>query len=147
MIQIENFLHNFGSSVEPWEISECYNQEAEGKANTLLKTIHEYCKYLRELDLQISGVDNQTMSEIQPLLSKLKYLYLGFVCGSDFGSSNDFISACTQLNTLGLTGCQSSDKFALPNVNFPKIKFKINSNNTCVSNFNKSIKINNFNYP
>lgn len=136
MIQIENFLRDFGSSIESLEISECYIQEAEGKSNTLLKIIHEYCKNLRKLDLHISGVDNQTVSEIQPLLSKLEYLYLGFVCGSDFGPFNDFISACTQLNTLILTGCQSSDEFSMPNLNFPNLRnFQINSANIAIDSF------------
>lgn len=136
MIQIENFLRDFGSFVESLEVSECDIQEAGGDSNTLLKIIHEYCKNLRELDLHISGVDNQTVSEIQPLLSKLEYLYLGFVCGSDFGPFNDFISACTQLNTLTLTGCQSSDEFSMPNVNFPNlINFQINSANIAIDSF------------
>lgn len=136
MVQIENFLCDFGSFVESLEISEHYIQGTDGKSNTLLKIIHKYCKNLRKLDLHVSGVDNQTVSEIQPLLSKLEYLYLGFVCGSDFGSFNEFISTCTQLQTLTITGCRSYDEFSMPNVNFPNlINFKINAADIAIDSF------------
>lgn len=137
MVQIENFFCEFGSFVESLEISEHYIEQMEDKSNTLLKIIHKYCKNLRKLDLQVHGVGNQTVAEIQPLLAKLEYLYLDFACGLDFGAFYDFISNCSQLNTLILTGCQSSELLlSMPNVNFPRlIEFKITSKNIAIVEF------------
>lgn len=129
LADIENFLRDFGASISWIVFWEHQLKHIPDVSNNLLKMVHKYCTNLEHLEIIYStDIKNQTIADIRPLLSKLKYLETVYV-GSDFDAFSDFISECTQLETLKMRGISSFALEAiLPEINFPKlIHFQIDN--------------------
>lgn len=121
--QIEEFLHDFGSSIEELVLDEHYLRciNITDVSNTFFKMIYKYCKNLDNLILiHITGLTYDTLAEIRPLLSKLKYLKIYLFKESHFGPFMEFISACTQLKALVIGGYNKFG-FVLPALNFSNL--------------------------
>lgn len=120
LLQIETFLRDFGWSVSSVYLSEYHLKNISNESNTLLRMMAKYCKNLEHLDLHLTGVETQTLIDIHPLLSKLKYLRIYLSHKLNFGPFTEFISACTQLETLKLTGWNINE-YTLPAITFQKL--------------------------
>lgn len=96
--QIEEFLNDFGSSIEELVLDEHYSRciNITDASNTFFKMIYKYCKNLDNLNLYITGLTYDTPAEIRPLLSKLKYLQIYLFEESHFEPFMEFVSACNR---------------------------------------------------
>lgn len=119
LLQIEDFLCDFGSSVLSIQIKDQHYKNILDPSNILLKTINKYCKNLEKLELTASSVKNATMSQITSLFQHLKYLRID-LSTSIFEQFKNCLLHCTQLHTLDISG-QNASQSSLPAVTLPKL--------------------------
>lgn len=137
---VEMFLRNFGSSIISLELSEFYFEEIPNRSNVILKMINDYCTNLHRFTVGISGVENLTLIEIQPLLSRLKYLNVNQSTLSDDQIAH-LVSACPEIEMLeyGDTPRRKREeivRISLPEITFRKlIEFKIHVGCTNLKEF------------
>lgn len=129
--QIIPFLRKFGSSIESLNIKCEFRHfktdyyEDLPLSSYFLKIINKYCKNLTFLCITIFDLDSQTLAKIYPLLSRLKGLQLEL---SSFSLLSDFISACSQLETLSIV-LDRPTRGILPGITLPKLsKFELTGN-------------------
>lgn len=104
--EIEIFLSNFGSSIFSTAITKmsCSFENIPNASDILLNLIHKHCKNLRKLTVTVN-ITKETLYDIRPILSQLKYLQINLWPALDIGSFNDCLVYCTQLETLCINGC------------------------------------------
>ncbi|XP_031630302.1 uncharacterized protein LOC116345232 [Contarinia nasturtii] len=117
--KIENFLCEFGSSVQSLQFREPNDMPAV--TDIFLKIIHKYCNNLIKFNLTISDISIGTINKINSLLSKLKNLDLRLVCGAEYIPLDEFISACSQLETLTVKSCHQVFITELPKITLSKL--------------------------
>lgn len=121
MKQKESLLSDFGFSIKSLVVLD-FDLYEKRSPSIYLKMINRYCKNLTALEFtfDIMNMDNQTLIEINPLLSRLTSLSLT----GDWSESSvpfvDFIPACSQLETLKLSSLNPVG-FTLPNIQLPKL--------------------------
>lgn len=121
LAQIENFLCNFGSSIEALAFDTDYFSDTNA-TNLALKIIDAYCKNIKDLYFKISDDQIRMSTEIRSIFSKLQCLSLKF--NKTFDAHHGFLSACTGIQKLRIYGLPYY--FQMPETPFPKLKrFKI----------------------
>lgn len=101
--QVKKFLNDFGSLIvklrlAPYEFN-------LNELDDVLRLINEYCTNIKRLKVD-ARVNNEVLTEVRPLLSRLEYLYI--FC-DDKRSFIDLISSCTQLQHLRI-GIENMDE-------------------------------------
>lgn len=122
MPQVIPVLYHFGLSIDSLYIG-CIDIDGDygglPLSSYFLKIINKYCKHLTNLSISFENLNSQTLTEISPLLSRLKKL-----CFHNFFSFNlfsEFITICSQLETFEIyPPCLSN--FTLPAITLPKLK-------------------------
>lgn len=115
--QIENFLYNFGSSIESLSIRPFYFEKIPNTMNLVLKMIHKHCRNICNLNIEISNEQNEISNEIRLIFSKLKILHVKFHTPLP---DHDFLSACTEIEELKVHS--NRNQFQMPEISFPKLR-------------------------
>lgn len=121
---IESFLNDFGRSIKSLVASHIDFHNSNSQSN-VLRVINRCCRNLTKLDIHFNWMDmnEQTLIEINPLLSRLKCLSMTGDWSESLVSSADLISACRQLEMLDISSVVSTG-FTLPKTQLPRlIKF------------------------
>lgn len=100
LLQIEDFLKTFGSSIENLWIGQVEFNFNEYQLNDVLMLINKNCINLKVLDMQKLTVKEKISSEVFPLFSRLESLKIKFDHCKSIDSNElffGFIILCTQL--------------------------------------------------
>lgn len=134
--ELKNFLNNFGSAIELFSFRPnhfgCNTNDYQ--QDIVLTLVHQHCKNIRKLDIEISNEPTQIPNIIRSIFSKLTYLHLHVSHEWVPTEIAYLIGNCTLLEELKIDVIEHVNIMPnMPNVLLPKLKkmhyFCSNENN------------------